>query len=258
MNTSDLLALYDQQQRIERVIPDVRREVTPHVVRNFRAAPAMNWISYSWLEGADADAIIAGEVAVFRPLGQPFSWNVLGHDKPAGLVERLAGHGFVLDEPPGDLMALEIDEAPPDLLRPTAGVDLRPITQPEGLADVIRIEEQVWGGNFGWMTQRMGGHLAVPDYLSIYVAYVDQQPACAGWVYFDPGSQFANLFGGSTVERYRGRGLYTAVLAARLQEARRRSRRFLSIDASPMSKPIVAKHGFRLLTQTFDCEWKGE
>jgi hypothetical protein len=42
-----------------------------------------------------------------------------------------------------------------------------------------------------------------------------------------------------------------------VQEARRRGYRFLTIDASPMSRPIVAKHGFQVLTYAHACEWKG-
>jgi hypothetical protein len=29
----------------------------------------------------------------------------------------------------------------------------------------------------------------------------------------------------------------------------------LTIDASPMSRPIVAQHGFRLLTFAHACKW---
>ena len=44
----------------------------------------------------------------------------------------------------------------------------------------------------------------------------------------------------------------------RVQEAIERGYRFLTIDTSPMSRPIVARHGFRLLTYARDCEWKGK
>jgi GNAT superfamily N-acetyltransferase len=115
----------------------------------------------------------------------------------------------------------------------------------------------VWGANFGWMRQRMGDHMAIPGYLSIFVAYVDQRPACAGWTYFHPNSQFAGLWGGSTLPEYRKRGLYTAVLAARVQEAIQRGYRYLTIEAGPMSRPIVATHGFQLLTMTASYGWKG-
>jgi hypothetical protein len=45
------------------------------------------------------------------------------------------------------------------------------------------------------------------------------------------------------------------VLAARVQEATARGYRFVTIDASPMSRPIVARHGFRLLTMAWACKW---
>ena len=43
----------------------------------------------------------------------------------------------------------------------------------------------------------------------------------------------------------------------REQEAIGRGYRFLTIDAGPMSRPIVAKHGFRQVTEAYACEWKG-
>jgi GNAT superfamily N-acetyltransferase len=107
----------------------------------------------------------------------------------------------------------------------------------------------------GWITENLAADLEAPGYLSVYAAYVAGQPACAGWIYFHPNGQFADLWGGSTVPEHRGRGLYTAVLAARVQEAAARGYRFLTIDASPMSQPIVARYGFRLLTMAWECKW---
>jgi hypothetical protein len=77
-----------------------------------------------------------------------------------------------------------------------------------------------------------------------------------GWTFYNPNTQFASLWAGSTLERFRKRGLYTAVLAAMVQEAMQKGRRYLTIDAGPMSRPIVEKHGFRLLAHAGDCEWK--
>ena len=91
--------------------------------------------------------------------------------------------------------------------------------------------------------------------IQFYMAYADGVPACAAWIRFHPGTQFASLWGGSTLPAYRRRGLYTAVLSVRAQEARRRGYRFLTIDASPMSRPIVAKHGFQVLTFAHACNW---
>jgi len=40
------------------------------------------------------------------------------------------------------------------------------------------------------------------------------------------------------VKGYRKRGLYTALLAVRAQEGRARQVKYLTVDASPMSRPI--------------------
>jgi len=117
--------------------------------------------------------------------------------------------------------------------------------------------EQVWGGNFNWIYTRLGAHLSVPGYLSIYAVYVDNMPACAGWTYYPQGSEFASLWGGSTILSMRNKGLYTAVLSARVQEAIRRGLRYLVVDTGTMSQPIVERHGFIYLTAIHACDYTG-
>jgi hypothetical protein len=113
----------------------------------------------------------------------------------------------------------------------------------------------VWHENFSAMTERLARDLQqTPDQLSVYVAYVDGVPASAAWIYFHTGSQFASLWGGSTVPTYRKRGLYGALLAARVQEAQRRGVRFLTVDASLMSRPILESLGFRWLSTIYPCK----
>jgi hypothetical protein len=270
MNIEEMRTLFDIQQRRDVEFPDMRREVLPNVVRHVRPAPGMSFILYSRLDETNADAAIEEQIAYFQPLNQRFEWKVYTHDTPSDLVERLTKHGFDVEDPDA-VMVLDLEEAPAALLQPvtsdvgtsnvgTSNVgtsNVRRITRPEQLPDVIQILEQVWGEDFAWVNDRHAEYLNVPGYFSSYVAYVDNHPACVGWTFFYPNSQFAGLWGGSTVAEYRGRGLYTAVLAARAQEAIERGYRFMTIDASPMSRPIVAKHGFRLLTYAHACEWKG-
>lgn len=254
MDMAELLALYDQEQRIGIEYPDMRKDVLPHVIRFVRPAPGHSFILYSRLDETNADAVIDEQFAYFKQAGLPFEWKVYDHDTPSDLKDRLVSHGLVTEDP-GAIMVLDLSETPPALLQPVTA-DVRRLTHRDQLEDVIRVEEQIWGEDFSWMRQRIGDHMDIPGYVSVYVAYVEQKPACAGWVYFDRHDQFASLWGGSTVAEHRGRGLYTAVLAARVQEARQRGFRFLTIDAGEMSPPIVARQGFRLLTHARSCEWK--
>jgi hypothetical protein len=254
MDRQAVLSLFDQEQRIDIEFPNTTKESLPGLVRFTRPAPGANFISYSKLNETNVDAVIQAQIDHFRPLGQFFEWKVYDHDSPADLKDRLINHGFEADEP-ASVMVLDLKNAPASLLQPVTA-DVRPIKTRDQLDDVIRTLEPVWGRNFDWIRERLGDHLAIPGYLSIYVAYVDDQPASCGWIYFHPHSQFADIWAGSTIPAYRERGLYTAILKTRVQEAILRGYRFLTIYASPMSEPIVAKHGFQLLTQLYDMELK--
>jgi hypothetical protein len=245
-----LLILFDQEMRQGITYPDLRKEILPWGVRFIRPAPGMSFIRYFSPDKNNADATIQEQLDYFKTNNEPFSWTVFEHDAPRDMKERLVNYGFEPDEP-GAVMLLDVSKASPILLEPSE-VDIRQITHRSELGDVIKILEQVWGGNFEWIWERLGNHLAIPGYLSIYVAYIENAPASVGWIYYHTRSQFASLFGGSTVVGLRGRGLYTALLACRVQEARQRRVRYLTVETSPMSQPIVASHGFWQLSTAQD------
>jgi predicted GNAT family acetyltransferase len=64
------------------------------------------------------------------------------------------------------------------------------------------------------------------------------------------------LWGGATVPAYRKRGLYTALVSARAQEAKARGIRCLTIDASPASRAILEKFGFQLMAYAWECNYE--
>jgi hypothetical protein len=254
METKEILALYDQQMRREMEFPGMRKDVLPHMVRLVRPAPGMSIIQYSHLNEKNVDAAIQEQIDYFTRLKQPFEWAAYEHDQPVDLTCRLENHGLISEEP-GAIMALDLHEVQQALLEPTTA-DVRQLTQRDQLLDVIKVVQGVWGGDFNWISERLGGHLEIPGYLNIYVAYVDEQPVSTAWIYFHPHSHFADLWGGSTLEGYRKKGLYTAMLALRVQAAIQRGYRFLTIDASPMSQSITAYHGFHQITTVCDFSWK--
>lgn len=251
-----ILALYDKEQRRDIEYPSHRREETPHVVRH---VPLVDYedgfVIYSWLNATEADPVIWEQVSYFDALGIDFEWKHFSHDTPPDLLARLQTVGFAVDEPE-TIMALEITRAPAVLLKPPRA-DVRQITSVEQLADLVAVQEQVWQENFDWLVPRLTNDLqTTPSLLQVYVAYVSGQPVSSAWIYFHPGSQFASLWGGSTLPAFRGQGFYTALLAARLQAALAAGASFLTIDAGPMSRPIVEKLGFKALTTAHACKWK--
>ena len=256
METEEILALYDQQMRREIEFPDMHTDVLPYLVRFVRLAPGMSVIQYSHLNEKNADAAIQKQIDYFTRLKQPFEWAAYEHDLPVDLVCRLEKHGLVPEEP-GAIMALDLQEAPQALLEPVTA-DVRQLTYGAQLLDVIRVVQGIWGGNFSWISERLESYLKIPGYLNICAAYIGDQPVSTGWIYFYPHSQFAGLWGGSTLKGYRKKGLYTAMLTIRVQAAIQRGYRFLTIDASPMSQSITSRHGFRQITTVCDFGWKAQ
>jgi len=255
MKRNNLLARYDKQLRVHVAYPEARKEITGDVVRFIRQALGMNFVSFTFANEPELERVIDRELEYFVPMNQPFTWKVYDHDLLPSLKDKLVSRSFVGDDDPADVMVLEIEEASSYLFQPVKA-DIRRITTLEGLKDVIHVLDTVYENSNTWVNDRLGLHLQIPGYLSVYAAYVQNQPASIAWTYF-PRGQFATLFAGSTIAEYRKQGLYTSLLATRLQEIRERGYRYAAVETGAMSKPIVEKHGFRHLTTVWDYEWKG-
>ena len=256
MNRSQIIALYDQDQRIAVEYPDTRREVTPHVVRHVNTSnTGEGSILFSRLDETNVDDVIREQIAYFQGIGQDFEWKLYDYDRPSGLLERLVAVGFEVEEAEA-IMVLDLEMTPAVLLQPVRHTVV-PVTDVEMLEDVLSIERQVWDQDFTGLGRSLADTMAGdPERLSVYVAHADDTPASAAWIYFPERSRFASLWGGSTLEHYRKQGLYTALLAVRVREAIRRQIDYLTADASPMSRPLLERFGFEMIATSYPCKWK--
>ena len=82
------------------------------------------------------------------------------------------------------------------------------------------------------------------------VALAGQTPIAAGRVEFHAGTDFASLWGGGTLPGWRGRGVFRALVAHRAALAAARGFRYLQVDASADSRPILERLGFVELATT--------
>lgn len=257
MELQAILDWYDADQRRDAVNHGTRREVTGTVVRYVAMHEPRGYVTYSQLAADTADEAIRREVDYFARLGQAFEWTAYSHDSPPDLRERLLRHGFEAEETEA-IMILEVDALGAEPAPPPSP-EVRRIRDPGTLADVFKSRHgDAANTEHGLsLTRRLQRELQeIPDRLSVYVAYCDGVPACSGWIRFDPVSPFASLWGGATRPEFRMRGLYTALVAARAQEARERGARFLTVDAQSMSQPILEKRGFRPLTLATPMMWR--
>jgi hypothetical protein len=256
MNKSQIIALYDQDQRKDVEYPDMRREITPDLVRFINTfGVGEGTISYSHLNEANADDTIHEQVSYFESIGQDFEWKLYDYDQPSDLKDRLGSYGFNIEDAEA-IMVLDLEDAP-DIIWQSVRQPVQRITDPEKLADVLSVQQQVWGEDFSSLGEYLGGTLSkYPELMSVYLVCVNEQPASAAWIYFPKHSQFASLWGGSTISGFRQQGLYTALLAVRAQEAKARQVRYLTVDASAMSRPILEKFGFEMIAYSYPCKWK--
>jgi GNAT superfamily N-acetyltransferase len=209
-------------------------------------------VIYSQLTPESADRAIEREIAYFDGLGQEFEWKVFLHDHPSDLVDRLAARGFEIDEPEAVLVLDLADSSP------IPWHSVRRIQTPAELAEVAAVKERVYSARARDLMNQLAFEMDhAPGYLSVYVACVDAVAAATAWIRFPEAGAFASLWGGATLPEFRRRGLYTSLLGARLEHARRRGYRYATVDAGNMSRPILEKHGFRLLTYATACTWHG-
>lgn len=246
-----LLALYDDQLR-RAARPDgpgCRIERAGSVVRQTGPAHAWNGVLWSGLDDGTADAAIAAQLAHYRAEGVPFEWKLYGHDGPADLGARLLAAGFEAEEPETLLVAEAAGQG--GAVELPDGVELREVTDPEGVRQVVEVHERAFGTDSSDLGRRLLDRLAAdPGTVTAVLALADGVPVSAARLELYPGTHFAGLWGGGTVEEWRGRGLYRALVAHRARVAAAHGHRWLQVDAAPTSRPILQRLGFVPLTTT--------
>jgi GNAT superfamily N-acetyltransferase len=205
-------------------------------------------------QGEALDSLIIEQRDFFAQRGEAVEWKTRGHDEPSDLPARLLAAGFVPEEREtvviGVAEQMAVEPVLPD------GVTLRQVHQPGDFARIAAMESEVWDEDFSWVAQDLQARVqASPDEIVVLVAEADGQVICAAWLVFKPGTDFACLWGGSTVQTWRGRGIYRALVARRAQLARTRGARYLQVDASDDSRPILSRLGFQAVTTTTPYVW---
>ncbi|GAA4976038.1 GNAT family N-acetyltransferase [Kineococcus glutinatus] len=207
------------------------------------------------LDGPAVDALIERQRDVFAARGTAVEWKHRSHDLPADLPERLLRAGFVAEEPETVLVAEVADVLGLDA-QPPAGVVLRQVCEEADLVRVAALESLVWGEDRGWLVAdlRAACTAAVPP-AAVFTAEADGEVVAAAWLVEQPGSGFAGLWGGSTHPAWRGRGVYRSLVAARARLAAQRGVRWLQVDASADSRPVLERLGFTAVTTVTAYVW---
>lgn len=258
MTPEELLATFHREIRLghreDEPAPGIIQDSDGHVLRRYPQVPGA---SYAMVEsptglGEDPDGVIARTAAFFTARNESVEWKTYGYDEPADLPERLSRAGFVGQDVEvlmlGESAVLVDEVALPDgvVIRELRADDVRDF---ERIAELMTL---VWGRP-DTISEALRQELAAdPARHAVFVA--EESPngpvLCAAWLQLTVGTDFASLWGGSTHPQWRRRGLYRALVAARARVALERGYRFMRVDTSPDSRPILTRLGLHQVATT--------
>lgn len=252
-----IMAAYSQHERKAAAPSTYKTERASGVTRHIAPSPFGSFIVDFDIADSNLEATIAREVARFSALHKSFEWKIFDTDRPTRIGEALVAQGFKKGEAEA-FMVLDLTKTPDMWLAAAIpGIaSVRRITDWAGVQDMAQVQNQVWGRDNAANAEAIWAEIQDPaETMTLYVAYVDGRPVSTARQTFVPGSPFSGLWGSSTLAAYRRMGCYSALLHARAADAIRRGIRYLTIDASDMSRPIVARAGFEFVTHTAPYEW---
>lgn len=255
-----LLEAYDEQLRTDAETPGAKSVERLGPLRLITFPEGRGMVTYRDLGGAGAEAIrglVAEALAYYREdlAIDRVEWKARGHDHAPWLHEALLANGFVPDEPEsimiGEARLLAVDIALP------AGVRLRRITAE---ADVRAMSEMA-AAIFGNPASDEGAdallhRLGLDDGMELWVAEAEGRIVTAGRLEPVRDTAFAGIWGGTTREEWRGRGIYRALTAERARSAHRAGKRFINSDSTEYSRPILERGGLVRVSTTVPYRWR--
>jgi hypothetical protein len=91
--------------------------------------------------------------------------------------------------------------------------------------------------------------------MELWAAEADGRFVCGGRLEPVPGTAFVGIWGGATLEAYRGRGIYRAVTAARARSALAQGKTLVHSDSTEYSRPILERAGLVKVSTTTPYNW---
>lgn len=219
------------------------------------------FVTYQGLESADADAVVRLVRAALAhyeadPEITRVEWKTRAHDSAPTLHQCLLDHGFVAEEPEsimvGEAQRLAVEVPLPDQ------VTLRRVSAKSSVYAMCAMSAQVFGDSLDQsaaMADALLRRLSLDDEMELWVAEAHGQVISAGRLEPVPGTDFAGIWGGSTMKEWRGRGIYRALTAARARSALRRGRTLINSDSTEYSRPILERYGFLKVSTTTPYLW---
>jgi GNAT superfamily N-acetyltransferase len=234
--------------------PGIEVMVTPRYQITVQADfPVAGPNSVSWIRCRpdEVDEVVREARAAFAARHLPFMWTLDPGTEPADLAQRLARHGIHPDPHGEESTVMVLPADAPVAMPKLDGLEIH-----DALADDAKFlaatnaAAEAFGAPPFWQDaeglarqRRRRVNLVAGGNHRLLLATFQGEPAGAGSLtLFPPAGALIN--GGSVRPKFRGRGIYRALVAARLEIARREGAAGLVVWAGAMSGPILARVGF--------------
>ena len=251
MNRRAVLTAYDDQVRRRPEVegPSLQVERDEGIVRVMSSDQGWAGVTWSDLDATTADGAIAAQVDRFAQIADGWEWKHHSYDWPVDLPDRLLAAGL-LPESSEALMVAELAELALDV-PPPVGVRLLEVQDRQGIDAVVMLHDEVFGGDHSGIGAALATALDQrSDAVRAVVAVAGKTPIGAGRVALPANTEFASLWGGGVAPAWRGRGVFRALVAHRAAMAAAAGFRYLQVDASADSQPILKRLGFDELATT--------
>lgn len=216
--------------------------------------PFINLVGAATLDQSNADATIKQVLAFFAQKELAFGWMIGPQSTPKDLDTRLEAAGLKLAYTGAGMaltnMNLSITTNPEVMIR---------VATEEDREDVIRLTSDAYPVPRGVAEIIMSMSDAVGT--KHYLAFIDgvDKPISVATMHYMKHAPIVAMKGAATLPEYRGRGIYTALMAKRLADARANGMEGAIIQADrSTSAPICAKLGFEEVASANIYAWMPE
>lgn len=256
----DLLTAYDDQLRTE---AELMGAITTDRLGPLHLAifpGGQGHVTYRDFDGAQAAGVRELVEAALEHFESDdtvscVEWKTRGHDVAPGLHQALVDHGFVA----GDSESVMVGRAQlliADVQLPV-GVTVREIHERGDVEAMCAMQAAV----FGEATQgseRVDGllqRMSTGSGVRMWIAEIGGHVVSAGRLEPVEHSDFAGIWGGATVARWRGQGIYRALTSERARAALAMGRTLIHSDSTADSRPILERAGLVAVTTTTPYLW---
>lgn len=179
-----------------------------------------------------------------------------GHDVAPGFADALEAQGFTEGEsetvvlgPAAGLIGASVPE----------GIALRRAGTEAEVRAACEQADAAFGGEptAARMVPEIVSRIRVGDPMQMWMALDGDEVVSSGRIDPVPGTDIAGVWGGSTLPSHRGRGIYKALLSARVEAVREANGvAWIHSDCTDDSLPILSAAGLTPITTTTPFTWR--